>query len=760
MEENLVTSPTVTVMDDRGSDSSVQNSSHDHNTPSESKSTSHVQDATDDCDSWGTVDVTSSFSQPPLLRSTPSLWIPATTTTTTPSIVINSQNEPPRTTAPVLLVASVESVHSSSLPSPTTLSDPFLLHSRLRDSPTGDWYNPSSSPTLSPGVPGVAVATSSRNPRGQKVLIGYLRSPLCVTGFILGMAIMAMTIGIALFCVSGVIGSQNDASSQILTNPQISSDDMVDYWIQLHDFLWVQQYWNHANPQPHDPHQKTNQSGSVSNDEDEKVVDHDAAVNEARQRGKVPPLKPGSPQWKALQWLVSHDPMGPWSESLKPTTLTMGETNDSRPNQWTTEKLIQRYALAVLYYSWNGPTMWNFPAAVNITSVTTSNATAWFRTTVTVNGRSPEIQGNTTRSSLLPRTTSSSPALESIDDECSWLGVTCNSHGRITQLDLRPSPFVLLGEIPTELALLTDLQELHLAGKGLKGRLPEALYRSLTSLTHINLRENYLSILHPDLRYWSKLRFIDWSQNRLKGTIPVEAMAKWKDLTHLTLRDNPDLEGNFWQDYLPHWPQLQDIDISNTALSGTLPEFTPGGPFTELRSIQASATPLTGTLPSTLAELSYLRVLELDDLRGTLRSRIFPTELARLTTLTRLSLRSSNALEGTLPTLLGQLTLLRELDLHYLLAITGTIPTEVGLLTNLLTLHLQHTRLSGTIPTELGQCTRLTDVQLHQSQLVGTMPDEICRLRIKTLIADCSGAIGTPKVQCDFTCCSECFYSF
>jgi Leucine-rich repeat (LRR) protein len=221
------------------------------------------------------------------------------------------------------------------------------------------------------------------------------------------------------------------------------------------------------------------------------------------------------------------------------------------------------------------------------------------------------------------------------------------------------------------------------------------------------------------------------------------------------------LTGNFWQEYVPNWPQLQVLDISKTALSGSLPDIVPGGPLSRLRSLHAASTLLTGTLPTTLALVSNLQDLSLSQLDGIgLTPRPFPVEYGKLTALQTLSLQSSGALSGSLPTEIGFLTVLTTLDLYYTYTLTGTIPTEIGRLTNLEILRLHYTKLSGTVPAELGACTTLTDLQIQATKLSGSMPDEICALEIPWLSADCmdGGAGIPPKIICG-SCCM-CYYNF
>ena len=87
----------------------------------------------------------------------------------------------------------------------------------------------------------------------------------------------------------------------------------------------------------------------------------------------------------------------------------------------------------------------------------------------------------------------------------------------------------------------------------------------------------------------------------------------------------------------------------------------------------------------------------------------FPTEIGRLTLLTRLRFAknggSSIGISGTLPTELGTLTLLREINLQNAPYLTGTIPSELGnlLLLTKLQLTADVPLISGTLPSSLGR---------------------------------------------------------
>ena len=77
-----------------------------------------------------------------------------------------------------------------------------------------------------------------------------------------------------------------------------------------------------------------------------------------------------------------------------------------------------------------------------------------------------------------------------------WHGVTTNSSGRVTALELTQNG--LTGTVPAELSTLINLNELNLAENELTGTIPVAL-GTLANLKELNL-----------------------SENELTGTIPVE----------------------------------------------------------------------------------------------------------------------------------------------------------------------------------------------------------------------------------------------
>ena len=140
-----------------------------------------------------------------------------------------------------------------------------------------------------------------------------------------------------------------------------------------------------------------------------------------------------------------------------------------------------------------------------------------------------------------------------------WHGVTSNSDGRVTLLNLSRNKLSgeipaelgslfqlerlsltvneLSGEIPAELGSLSNLIRLYLGGTELSGEIPAEL-GSLSSLTVLNLSFTNLSgKIPPELGSLSNLKVLNLSFTDLSGEIPAE-LGNLSNLTGLVLNDN------------------------------------------------------------------------------------------------------------------------------------------------------------------------------------------------------------------------------
>ena len=273
-----------------------------------------------------------------------------------------------------------------------------------------------------------------------------------------------------------------------------------------------------------------------------------------------------------------------------------------------------------------------------------------------------------------------------------WYGITTDSQGRITELNLTRNQ--LKGELPPELANLANLDVLALGGNQLTGTIP-------TWLSNLaNLQELYL-----------------WD-NKLTGEIPTE-LSNLTNLTILALSQNP-LTGEMPAD-LSSLSNLTELYLHENQLTGEIPAEL--GNLTNLTILTLYENQLTGEIPTELGSLSNLTILTLyeNQLTGEI-----PTELSNLTNLTILAL-SESQLTGEIPTELGSLSNLTILTL-YENQLTGPIPRELSDLTNLTILALSQNQLTGEIPADLSSLSNLTELYLRENQLTGEIPPELSRL--------------------------------
>ena len=108
-------------------------------------------------------------------------------------------------------------------------------------------------------------------------------------------------------------------------------------------------------------------------------------------------------------------------------------------------------------------------------------------------------------------------AFLSEDIECDWAGIRCNTEGCVTAIEFENNQ--LGGTIPTELALLTDLEFLGMEEGTTSGTIPTQL-GTLSNMFFIDLDFNQLTgIIPPELFGLSLLRTLDLNDNQLVGIL-------------------------------------------------------------------------------------------------------------------------------------------------------------------------------------------------------------------------------------------------
>ena len=396
-----------------------------------------------------------------------------------------------------------------------------------------------------------------------------------------------------------------------------------------------------------------------------------------------------SPQYAAYQWLE----------------------NDPSLDFYENKRIIQRYAMATVYYSLGGP--------------------GWLR----------------------------NDGWASAQSECAWFsrvdrGV-CRRGGRRLQRDSEMFTVRrlvlyynnLTGTIPPEIGLLTDLEELHLMGGprgSISGSLPSEL-GYLSNLKEVQLANNKISGTIPtSLQAWKELKLLDMSRNVISGPLPDVVVGGLNELVELNLSFNaltgrlPDL----WRS------SLEFLDLENNQLTG--PVSPSIGILQDLRWLRLGYNSFT-SLPSDIISLQNLQELSVTNNR--LQGPILP-ELGFLKRLKSLRL-ANNELTGRIPVELGLLSLiLTDLDLSDN-NLVGAIPAELGQVNNKLArLSLAGNHLSGEIPETLASLVRLAELRLEDNDFTGIIGDALCTVWDRALAAVYVDCAEVTCACCNF-CCTE-----
>ena len=311
-----------------------------------------------------------------------------------------------------------------------------------------------------------------------------------------------------------------------------------------------------------------------------------------------------------------------------------------------------------------------------------------------------------------------------------WYGVTADSLGHVTELDLEGNG--LTGRLPAVLGDMPRMTVLRISDNVLSGRLP----RSLTALPLVEFRYSETELCAP-----AEASFQGWLNAiaSLDGTgVNCAPPSSDRDILELfydaTRGSNWTNNANWFTDApLRDWygvevdgeGRVSGLGLSNNNLTGLIPP--------ELGSLAAlvrlnlathdflggAPNNLTGPIPPELGNLAALNELDLalNDLTGPI-----PPELGRLATLFALSL-GSNQLTGPIPPELGRLTKLGRVGLNDNQLI-GPVPAWFGDLARLQRLNLSNNALTGPVPPGLGDLPYLFELNLSNNALTGPVPPE------------------------------------
>ena len=246
------------------------------------------------------------------------------------------------------------------------------------------------------------------------------------------------------------------------------------------------------------------------------------------------------------------------------------------------------------------------------------------------------------------------------------------------------------------------------------------------------------------LRHQFKLMGVDLSHNKLAGMFPNWLLENMPRLEFLVLR-NTSLEGQLGQ-LLPLRPNthISMLDVSHNQLNGQLQENV-GHLIPNIIYLNLSNNGFEGILPSSLAEMSFLGML---DLSTNNFSGEVPKELLAAKYLEILRL-SNNKFHGEIFSRDFNLTSLACLYLDNN-RFTGTLSNVVCRSSKLEVLDASNNNMSGEIPSWIGNMTRLCELILGSNSFHGKLPPEISQLqRLKFLDASQNSLSGSlPSLEC------------
>jgi Leucine-rich repeat (LRR) protein len=341
-------------------------------------------------------------------------------------------------------------------------------------------------------------------------------------------------------------------------------------------------------------------------------------------------------QFKALQYVEAH--------AVAHNTTS---TTNAQSALFTDSRIVQRYALACIYYAtYQVPTTWTGYRFASRSLLPWQNSTGWLN--------------------------------EQFPDECDgWFGIRCDTQTRqVVELDFASN--VLTGTMPPETALLRALQILDLYNNHVYnvGAAGNDWLGNLTNLEQLFLGKSpFVTIdegIPTALSRLSKLQDLDVSYTLYRGALQPSLFRNWPDLVYLKMGGNSynsslplaqanlpslkylyaeytDLHGTL-RNLFVKAPSLVEVWMDrNPRLSGSLPT-NMGNDAPGLASVSFTHCNLTGTIPSSLASIPGLQQVWLYDnaLRGSV-----PTEFGALLGLERLQMEQ-NQLTGTMPAILCQ----------------------------------------------------------------------------------------------------------
>lgn len=311
---------------------------------------------------------------------------------------------------------------------------------------------------------------------------------------------------------------------------------------------------------------------------------------------------------------------------------------------------------------------------------------------------------------LPPRRPYWSSWMNTDENPCAWVGVSCTANFTVQELDFAGwrlgwsnlslgGLFVLkdlrlldlsqnyLNFVPDDIGNLTGLTFLDLSNNGLN-EIPSSI-SACRSLRYLYLEDNVFFGNIPSLRGLVKLQVLSLALNSVYKDVLAGQFPK--DLTGMRSLVSIDLSGNWLAGTIPSLQNLTSLVYLNLE-NNIFTEFEePWLASTSLEHLLVSGNRLEGRIPPTITDLLNIVVLNM----------------------------SGNRLSGTIPSGFSQLLMngsIQRLDLSQN-SLSGTIPKDLlgfSPMSTLVSLNLSHNSLTGSIPFSKQYSYNLLDLSHNQ----------------------------------------------
>ncbi|GAX23857.1 hypothetical protein FisN_20Hh063 [Fistulifera solaris] len=442
----------------------------------------------------------------------------------------------------------------------------------------------------------------------------------------------------------------------------------------------------------------TSEPRTVQSNE-EQVTEIQKALVEQGILNENDSVEPGSPRYKAIQFVAVH------SESVS--------QSDSPSQEINSYAFIARYVIALTLYTLRGPWF----------TINSPICSLFHKQGEPLSGIRCDEKGHPTSLNL---GTYSFPLEQLKFTKSSFFELVGLAEGQ-----------ALSGQIPTEFGLLTSVQHLNFVNNSLDGSIPSELCK-LDQLLSLKLGWNKLRGTVPEcMGQMESLQLLNLNFNDLGGSLPEKSfrnlhemyinannftqslpdlVGNMSKLVGFSARDN-NFYGNVASAFDRHAESLVFLDLgSNRRLGGQFPQsLLTNAPNLEYLSIGNNA--IEGRLPWNIPQNDKLKVLSVYSNR---MKGMIPPSIANLTSLTQF-IASDNQFSGPLPSKLP--TGLAALFLSGNPFSPGPIPEEWASLQRMIAFRMRRTRRNGNLPAWVGQnWTELTLLDIGANNFEGSIP--------------------------------------